>query len=46
MVREKGVKGRGKGEQDLHVSPSFQGDHFQKTLGGTAYTPASRCHVP
>ena len=23
-------RGRVKGEQDLYVSPSFQGDHFQK----------------
>ena len=34
-----GEKGEGKRrvkeEQDLHVSPSFQGDHFQKTIGGT-----------
>ena len=33
-----------KGEQDLHGSPSFQGDHFQKTLGGTAID--SRNYVP
>ena len=29
-----------KEEQDLHVSPSFQGDRFQKTIVGTAkYVP-------
>ena len=25
--------GRVKEEQDLHVSPSFKDDHFQKTIG-------------